>query len=114
MIKRIFAVAAAASVSLLGATAAATAQAAPHARPTGHLHGVRVINLHRAFEARLAHVKPGKISGIVYARGHKPQRAANTAATCTEPACPGPRHGGPGQHTPRAYPLRSGPTRGAG
>ncbi len=112
MIKRIFAVAAAASVSLLGATAAATAQAAPHARPTGHLHGVRVINLHRAFEARLAHVKPGKISGIVYARGHKPQRAANTAATCTEPACPVTWHGGPVQHTPHVYLLLWGPNWG--
>ncbi len=112
MIKRIFAVAAAASVSLLGATAAATAQAAPHARPTGHLHGVRVINLHRAFEARLAHVKPGKISGIVYARGHKPRRAANTAATCTEPACPVTWHGGPVQHTPHVYLLLWGPNWG--
>lgn len=112
MIKRIFAVAAAASVSLLGATAAATAQAAPHARPTGHLHGVRVINLHRAFEARLAHTKPGKISGIVYARGHKPQRAANAAATCTEPACPMTWHGGPVQHTPHVYLLLWGPNWG--
>jgi hypothetical protein len=109
MIKRIFVVAAAASVSLLGVTAATTAQAAPHVRPTGQLHGVRVINLHRAFEARLAHVKPGKISGIMYGRGHQPQRAANAAVTCTEPACPMTWHGGPVQHTPHVYLLLWGP-----
>jgi hypothetical protein len=109
MIKRIFVVAAAASVSLLGVTAATTAQAAPHARPAGRLHGVRVINLHRAFEARLAHVKPGKISGIVSPLGHQPQRAANAAAACTEPACPMTWHGGPVQHTPHVYLVFWGP-----
>ena len=109
MFKRIFAVAAAASLSVLGATAAAQAQAQPHARPAGHLHGVRVVNLHRAFEAQLAHTKVGKISGIVYARGHRPKAAANTAATCTEPACPVAWHGGTVQHTPHVYLLLLGP-----
>ena len=109
MIKRIFAVAAAASVSLLGVTAATTAQAAPHARPAGHLHWVRVINLHRAYEARLSHVKPGKISGIVYPRGYPPKAAANAAASCTEPACPMTWQGGPVQHTPHVYLLFWGP-----
>src|SRR5215471_16908196 len=108
MFKGIFAVAAAASVSLLGVTAAATAQAAPHARPAGHLHGVRVINLHRAYEARLSHVKPGKISGVVYPRGYQP-KAANAAASCTEPACPMTWHNGPVQHTPHVYLLFWGP-----
>ena len=105
MFKRIFAVAAAASLSVLGAAAAAQAQAQPHARPAGHLHGVRVVNLHRAYEAQLAHTKVGKISGIVYARGQRPKAAANTAATCTEPACPVAWHGGMVQHTPHVYPL---------
>lgn len=109
MIKRILAVAAAASVSLLGVTAAATAQAAPHARPAGQLHGVRVVNLHRAYEARLGHTKPGKISGIVYPRGHRPKAAANAAATCTEPACPMTWHGGAVQHTPHVYLVFWGP-----
>ena len=109
MFKRIFAVAAAASLSVLGATAAAQAQAQPHARPAGHLHGVRVVNLHRAYEARLGHTKLGKISGIVYARGHRPKAAANTAATCTEPACPVTWQGGPVQHTPHVYLLLWGP-----
>ena len=101
MFKRIFAVAAAASLSVLGATAAAQAQAQPHA----HLHGVRVINLHRAFEARLGHTRVGKISGIVYARGHQPR----AAASCTEPACPVTWQGGPVQHTPLVYLLFWGP-----
>ncbi len=109
MFKRIFAVAAAASLSVLGATAAAQAQAQPGARPAGHLHGVRVVNLHRAFEAQLGHTKVGKISGIVYARGHRPKAAANTAATCTEPACPVAWHNGTVQHTPHVYLLLWGP-----
>jgi len=109
MFKRIFAVAAAASLSVLGATVAAQAQAQPHARPAGHLHGVRVVNLHRAFEAQLGHTKAGKISGIVYARGHQPRAAANTAATCTEPACPVAWHGGTVQHAPHVYLLFWGP-----
>jgi hypothetical protein len=109
MFKRIFAVAAAASLSVLGGTAAAQAQAQPHARPAGHLHGVRVVNLHRAFEAQLGHTKVGKISGIVYAKGHRPKTTANAAASCTEPACPVAWHGGTVQHTPHVYLLLWGP-----
>jgi len=102
-------VAAAASVSLFGATAAAQAQAQPHSQPAGHLHGVRVINLHRAYEARLGHTKPGKISGIVYPRGRRHMVAANAAASCTEPACPVNWQGGLVQHTPHVYLLFWGP-----
>jgi Ricin-type beta-trefoil lectin domain/Putative Ig domain len=109
MFKRIFAVAAAAAVSLLGITAAATAQAAPHARPAGHLHGVRVINLQKAYEAELGHTKPGRISGIVYPLGHRPTAAVKAAATCTEPNCPVTWQGGPEQHTPHVYLLLWGP-----
>ena len=108
MFKRIFAVAAAASVCLLGATAA-QAQAQPHARPAGHLHGVRVVNLHRAFEAQLGHTKVGRISGVVYALSHRPKPAASTAAACTEPACPVAWQGGPVQHAPHVYLLFWGP-----
>jgi hypothetical protein len=109
MFKRIFAVAAAASLSVLGATAAAQAQAQPHARPAGHLHGVRVVNLHRAFEAQLRHTKVGKISGIAYARGHRPKAVAGAAASCTEPACPVTWDGGLVQQTPHVYLLFWGP-----
>src|SRR5262249_19911241 len=113
MFKGIFAVAAAASVSLLGVTAAATAQAAPHAAPAGQLHGVRVINLHRAYEARLGHTRPGKISGIAYPLGHRPTAAARAAATCTEPACPIVYNNGPVQHSPHVYLLLWGPNWGS-
>jgi ricin-type beta-trefoil lectin protein/putative Ig domain-containing protein len=109
MFKRIFAVAAAASLSVLGATAAAQAQAQPHARPAAHPHGVRVVNLHRAFEAQLRHTKVGKISGIAYARGHRPKAAAGAAASCTEPQCPVTWQGGDVQHTPHVYLLLWGP-----
>jgi Putative Ig domain/Ricin-type beta-trefoil lectin domain len=109
MFKRIFAVAAAASLSVLGATAAAQAQAQPHARPAAQPHGVRVVNLHRAFEAQLRHTKVGKISGIAYARGHRPKAAAGAAASCTEPACPVTWQGGDVQHTPHVYLLLWGP-----
>jgi hypothetical protein len=109
MFKRIFAVAAAASLSVLGGTAVAQAQAQPQARPADHLHGVRVVNLHRAYEAQLKHTKVGKISGIVYARGHRPKATANAAATCTEPACPVAWQGGTVQHTPHVYLLFWGP-----
>jgi hypothetical protein len=109
MFKRIFAVAAAASLGVLGATAAAQAQAQPYARPAAHPHGVRVVNLHRAFEAQLRHTKAGKISGVVYARGHQPKAAANAAASCTEPACPVTWDNGPVQHAPHVYLLFWGP-----
>jgi len=109
MFKRIFAVAAAASLSVLGGTAAAQAQAQSQARPADHLHGVRVVNLHQAYEAQLRHTKVGKISGIVYAKGHRPKATANAAAACTEPACPVAWQGGTVQHTPHVYLLFWGP-----
>jgi hypothetical protein len=110
MFKRILVVAAAASLSVLGGTAAAQAQAQSYARLAGHLHGVRVVNLHRAYEAQLSHTKVGKISGIVYAKGHRPKATANAAAaTCTEPACPVAWQGGTVQHTPHVYLLFWGP-----
>jgi hypothetical protein len=107
-------VAAAVTVSLLGVSAAAQAPASAHARPrsAAHLPGVRVVNLHRAYQARLAHIKPGKISGIAYARGKAPKaaRANRTNQTsCTEPACPVAYGGGPVQHNPHVYLLLWGP-----
>ena len=109
MIKRILAVAAAAAVSLLGVTAAATAQAAPHAQPAGQLPRVRVVNLQKAYQAALGHTKPGKISGIVYPLGHRPKAIATAAVTCTEPACPLVYNSGPVQLSPQVYLLLWGP-----
>ena len=105
MLRRICTVAAAAAISLLGVTALATA----HAQAAGHLPGVRAINLHRAYEARLGHVKPGKISGIVYPMGHRPRASAAAATSCTEPACPVTWQQGAVQHNPHVYLVLWGP-----
>jgi hypothetical protein len=106
MFKRIFAVAAAAVISLLGVTAVASAQT----QSAGHLRGVRVVNLQKAYETALGHTKPGKISGIVHPLGHRPKSAANAAATCTtEPACQLVYNNGPVQHTPQVYLVLWGP-----
>ena len=111
MLKRIAATAAAtvAAVGMLGAGSAAahakTAQATA-ARPAQR---VRVVNLHRAYAARLGHTKPGKISGIVYPRGHRPKAAQRATASCTEPNCPMTYGNGPVQHTPHVYLLLWGP-----
>ena len=122
--------AAAVIVSVLGAGAAAQPAAAAHTqpptaahaqrrpaahnrpRPAAHLPGVHVVNLHRAYEAMLRHVKPGKIAGIAYARGKGPRTArpdrANQAS-CAEAACPVTYNGGPVQHNPHVYLLLWGP-----
>jgi hypothetical protein len=70
---------------------------------------VQVINLHRAYEARLGHVRPGKILGIVHPGGVEHTRVTNAAATCTEPACPVTWQGGPVQPTPHVYLVFWGP-----
>jgi hypothetical protein len=130
--------AAAVIVSVLGAGAAAQPAAAAHTqlqpaahthlrpaaparsrpgthaqpRPAAHLPGVRVVNLHRAYEAALRHVKPGKIAGIVYARGKAPRAARRDRAnqtSCAEAACPVTYNNGPVQHNPHVYLLLWGP-----
>jgi hypothetical protein len=106
VLRRIF-LTAAVAVSLLGASAAA--QAHPRPGPAGHLPGVRAVNLHRAYEARLGHAKPGRISGIVYARGKAPRARPQRQAACTEPACPVLYNNGPVQVTPHIYLLLWGP-----
>jgi hypothetical protein len=98
------------------AQAAAQAQAAAHShprsRPAVHLPPVRAVSLHRAYEARLGHTKPGKISGIVYARGKRPaarKAQGSTRGTCAEPGCPVLYNNGPVQLTPHVYLLLWGP-----
>jgi hypothetical protein len=123
VLRQVF-LAAAVTVSLLGVSAAAQAPAQPrtaarpaaqapaHARSAGHLPGVRVVNLHRAYEAELRHVKPGKIAGIVYARGKgpkAPKAGPDIGGTCAEPDCPLVYNGGPVQLTPQVYLLLWGP-----
>jgi serine protease len=112
MFKRVVAGTTVAIVILLGLTATAQAKTAraTAARPVQH---ARVINLHRAYAARLGHTKAGKIAGIVYPRGHQPKAARTAvrkaAASCTEPNCPLVYGGGPVQHAPHVYLLLWGP-----
>jgi serine protease len=109
VLKRIFA-AAVMTAGLLGVTtAAAQGQVLGGHAHHGSLPGVRVVNLHRAYLAQLRHVRPGKIAGIVYARGHRPRVRPAAAATCTEPACPLLYNGGPEQITPAVYLVLWGP-----
>jgi serine protease len=69
---------------------------------------VRTIDLHNAYAVRLGHTKPGRISGIVYAKGRQP-KAAGTAGSCIEPDCPVVYHGGSVQQSPHVYLLLWGP-----
>jgi Ricin-type beta-trefoil lectin domain/Putative Ig domain len=107
MFKRFVVAGAAACLSLAGAVSTAQAQSRPH--PADQLPGVHVVSLHRAYEARLGHTKPGKISGILYPVGRKHGAAARSVASCTEPNCPVSYHGGSVQHTPHVYLLLWGP-----
>src|SRR5690242_5614366 len=99
---------AAVGASILALTTAGSATAGT-AQGTGtHLASVHVINLHRAFEARLGHATLGPIAGIVRPRGTKvPQGQGGN--DCAEPNCPVVYNGGPVQHTPRVYLLLWGP-----
>jgi Ricin-type beta-trefoil lectin domain len=115
MIKRVIAGGTVAVVATLGLTAAAqatarTAQAATrHGATARPVPPSRVVNLHRAFEARLGHVKVGKIAGIVYARGRQPKAATRVRAGCSEPNCPLVYNGGLVQQRPHVYLLLWGP-----
>ena len=107
MIKRVIAGATVAVAATFGLTVAAQATAgASTARP---VPPARVINLHRAFEAKLGHVKVGKPAGIVYALGKQPRAASRVQRSCTEPNCPLVYGGGPVQHSPHVYLLLWGP-----
>jgi Ricin-type beta-trefoil lectin domain len=108
MIKRVIAGATVAVAATFGLTAAAQATAgAATAKP---VPPARVINLHRAFEAKLGHVKVSKPAGIVYALGKHPKAAKRVQRNCTEPDCPLLYNGGPVQHNPHVYLLLWGPT----
>jgi hypothetical protein len=94
------------------ALASAHALALAHAAPA-HLPGLRVVHLHRAYEARLGHTKPGRISGIVYPRGKAPTARGKARPRgrqgCIEPDCPVLYNNGPVQLTPHIYLLLWGP-----
>jgi ricin-type beta-trefoil lectin protein len=107
MIKRVIAGATMAVAATFGLTAAA--QATAGASTAGPVPPGRVINLHRAFEAKLGHVKVGKPAGIVYALGKHPKAANRVHRSCIEPDCNLVYNGGPVQHSPHVYLLLWGP-----
>jgi hypothetical protein len=115
-------VAAGTSIIALTSAGAATAGisqgAGTHRTPARaiDLH-VHVINLHKAYEARLGHARLGKIAGKFLPFGTKLPRgqAANelprgqAADNCVEPSCDVQYNSGPVQHTPHVYLLLWGP-----
>ena len=101
-LKLALAAGATAAASLFALSASASAGAAAGPPPP------RVVSLHHAYERALAHVRPGRIAGILPPRGHRIAAGA-LAGGCAEPGCPLPYHGGPVQHAPRVYLLLWGP-----
>src|ERR1700722_1101528 len=96
-----------------GASAIAMISAGPAAAgisraPGVHSDRVHVINLHKAYEARLGHVKLGKIAGKFLPFGAKPSLGP-AADTCVEPSCDVQYNEGPVQHNPHVYLLLWGP-----
>jgi hypothetical protein len=109
-------------LAMTAATSTGLASASPAAVPAGRPAALagspgtagpvppdRVISLHQAYEKDLTHVRPGKMAGIVYARGKVPKAPRNAAASCVEPSCPVTYNGGAVEHAPKVYLLLWGP-----
>jgi hypothetical protein len=69
---------------------------------------VHVINLHKAYEARLGSAALGKIAGKVPPFGTEPLRGRG-GNDCAEPSCAVQYNGGLVQHSPHVYLLLWGP-----
>src|ERR1700722_15452465 len=76
-----------------------------HSRRPGPIH---VINLHKAYEARLGKAVLGNVAGKVPPFGTEPLRGRG-GNDCGEPTCPVQYNGGPVQHNPHVYLLLWGP-----
>jgi len=98
----------AAGTSIIALTSAGPATAGISQGPGTHPAQVHVINLHKAYEARLGHARLGKIAGKFPPFGTKPPRG-RAANECVEPSCAVQYNGGPVQHTPHVYLLLWGP-----
>jgi Putative Ig domain/Ricin-type beta-trefoil lectin domain len=98
----------AAGASAIAMISAGSAAAGISRAPGVHPDPVHVINLHKAYEAQLGHVKLGKIAGKVLPVGAKPALGP-AADTCVEPNCDVQWNGGPVQHNPHVYLLLWGP-----
>jgi serine protease len=95
-------------ISILGLTSVGSATARITQGTDTHRAAVHVINLRKAYEARLGHSTTGKPAGIVYAKGQGPLRGRG-GNNCAEPYCPVFYQGGVVQHTPHVYLLLWGP-----
>jgi hypothetical protein len=95
-------------ISILGLTSASPATARITQGAGTHGATVHVLNLHKAYEARLGHTTQGKPAGIAYARGDEPSLGRG-GSDCAEPYCPVYYQGGLVQHTPHVYLLLWGP-----
>jgi serine protease len=98
----------AAGTSTIALTSASPATAGISQGPGTHPALVHVINLHKAYEARLGHVRLGKIAGKFLPFGAKPPRGP-AANDCVEPNCDVQYNGGMVQHSPHVYLLLWGP-----
>jgi putative Ig domain-containing protein/ricin-type beta-trefoil lectin protein len=95
-------------MSILGLTSASPATARITQGAGTHGAAVHVLNLHKAYEARLGHTTQGKPAGIAYARGDEPSLGRG-GSDCAEPYCPVYYQGGSVQHNPHVYLLLWGP-----
>jgi serine protease len=93
------------ALTTAGSATAGTAQGAGAHQAVAHM-----VNLHKAYEARLGHTKQSRIAGIIYpyVKGKKPLRR-QAGNGCTEPNCLVVWNGGPVQLTPHVYLLLWGP-----
>jgi serine protease len=85
-----------------------THRAQAHAIDSHIIGPVHVINLHKAYEARLGSAPLGKIAGKVPPFGTEPLHGRG-GNDCGEPSCAVQFNGGSVQHTPHIYLLLWGP-----
>jgi serine protease len=101
-----------AGISILGLiTAGSTTAAITQGAGTHHVP-VHVINLHRAYEARLAHSTQNtqeQPAGMFYTQQDQLHSHGRGGNDCAEPNCPLVYNGGSVQHNPRVYLLLWGP-----
>jgi serine protease len=91
----------------LASAGSATARITPGA---GAQRGaVHVINLHKAYAARLGQATLGQMAGVVYATDHQPGIHGRGGNGCGEPYCAVYYQGGLVQHSPHVYLLLWGP-----
>jgi hypothetical protein len=98
------------AISIFGLSSVGSATARVTQGAGAHRATVHVINLHKAYEARLGHTTQSQPAGIAYAVGQGPGPSLGRGGNgCAEPYCPVYYQGGAVQHTPHVYLLLWGP-----